>query len=59
MSADDPDTYQPPAELPKKAYVKNLGMVRVLEYHRDGYFHVLDRHDTRRLIHRDRLSFRK
>lgn len=52
----DPDV---PAELPKKAYIKNLGMVRVIGYHRDGYFHVVDRNDERRLVHRDRLSFRK
>lgn len=58
MSHPDAE-YVPPKPLPKKAYLKNIGVVQILGYHRDGYFHVLDNRDTRRLVHRQRLSFRK
>lgn len=43
----------------RQGYAKNIGTVRVLYYHGDGYFMVLDRKDERRLLHRDRIIFTK
>lgn len=48
-----------PSTLPRKAYVKKVGLVDVVEYKANGYFWVIDRRDERRLIHRDRLKFRR
>lgn len=55
MTNPDP----PPNKLPKHAMLGTLGKVRVLEYHGNNYFTVLDRTDTRRYVHRDRLIFTK
>ena len=43
--------------LPSHAYLPKIGRVRVLAYKGDGYFEVLDAHDNRRLVRRERLVF--
>ena len=43
--------------MSRTAYLPKIGRVRVLAYKGDGYFEVLDRHDNRRLVHRNRLTF--
>lgn len=45
------------ATLPTHAYLPNIGRVRVLSYVAPDRFRVLDRTDTTRLVHRDRLTF--
>lgn len=44
-------------KLPTHAMLGSVGRVQILGYHRNGYFHVLDSHDERRYVHRDRLQF--
>ena len=43
--------------MPSIAYLPKIGRVRVLTYKGEGYFEVLDRHDNRRLVRRNRLTF--
>lgn len=47
------DTY------PRYAIFGNIGKVRVLEYIGDGKFWVLDKHDDKRIAHRNQLQFLK
>lgn len=42
-----------------RGHVKGIGRVTVMHHHGNGNFMVLDRTDTKRLIHRDRITFAK
>lgn len=46
-------------KIPKRGYIKGIGQVRVMHYHGNGHFMVLDRSDTKRLVHRDKITFSK
>ena len=50
---------KPPNKLPKHGYVKNLGHVQILGQHSKDHFMVLAKNDTRYLLHRSRIIFRK
>lgn len=56
---DRTDHFTAGASIPKKAHLPGIGHVRVLDYHGEGRFMVLDKRDTKRLVHRDRLTFLK
>jgi len=58
---DGADPAPPPKErpIPKAAHLPGVGKVRVLSYAGNDRFHVLDRTDTQRFVHRDRLTFLK
>lgn len=45
--------------LPAHAYLPGIGRVQIIGYPFKDYFRVLDRTDTTRLVHRDRLTFTK
>lgn len=47
----------PLGKLPRHAIHASHGKVRILEYHGENRFTVLDRTDTRRIAHRDQLTF--
>lgn len=42
---------------PRYAQVRGVGRVRVVGYHGNGHFMVLDRSDSQRLVHRDQMTF--
>lgn len=48
---------EPP--IPRSGYVKGIGKVRVMHYNGNGHFWVLDRKDTKRLVHRKEIRFSK
>lgn len=54
---DRTDHFAAGASIPKRAHLPGIGHVRVLDYHGNGNFMVLDRKDTKRFVHRDRLRF--
>lgn len=54
---DRADHFAAGAKIPKKAHLPGIGHVQVLDYAGKGYFNVLDKRDTRRYVHRDRLKF--
>lgn len=57
--ANDQPGKEKPRPIPTKAHIEGIGHVRVLGYEGNNRFSVLDRTDTKRFVHRDRLSFRK
>lgn len=48
----------PLGNVPRHAYHKSHGLVRVLAYHGEGRFTVLGKGDKKVTVHRDTLSFR-
>lgn len=56
---DRGDHFDAGASIPKKAHLPGIGHVQVMNYEGKGYFTVLDKKDTRRYVHRDRLTFLK
>jgi hypothetical protein len=49
----------PLGNIPRDAIHSSHGKVRILEYHGENRFTVLDRHDNKRLVHREHLTFIK
>lgn len=43
--------------LPSEGVIRGLGKVRVLGQHKKDHFMVMDSRDTKRLVHRDRVTF--
>lgn len=49
----------PLGNVPRTAYHRSHGLVRVVGYHGNGRFSVITSHDERAVVHRSTLSFRK
>lgn len=47
------------AKIPRVAHIRGIGRVRVLGYHGNNQFRVLDSSDSERIVHRNKLTFIK